>query len=418
MLNRLKPKSELTRNILTLMSGTTIAQAIPLLISPLLTRLYSPEDFGLFAIFVSIVSIMAVIVTGRYDLAIILPKLDSHGFQLLSLSLFIALSVSFVYLLGMSSLNFFYTFDVIYYLIPFVVLFIGFNNAFDRYNNKTKNYKVMSYQRVIKTTIESLVNIFFSLFFHLKTGLIWGFVLGYFVSSLSMVYINFKFFKIKKFYPSAEKMNILARRYINFPKYNMPHGLLNTISANTAIFLIPMFYGNATLGLYAFGLKIIQAPLGLLSSSIFNVLGQKMAEEYAKANEIRGIFLLSLKKLTFVALMMLPLFVFIKEIFSFVFGEEWRDAGLFIQILSPWILLIFISSPFATLPQIFNQQKKALIIEIISFILKSMVLVLGGLFLSIEGTLVGLMLISVLIISYNLIWYFGLVRYPKKDENE
>ena len=74
MLKHLKPKSEFGRNVLTLMTGTTIAQAIPIAISPILTRIYTPEDFGVFALYISISTIFAVIVTGRYELAIMLPK--------------------------------------------------------------------------------------------------------------------------------------------------------------------------------------------------------------------------------------------------------------------------------------------------------------------------------------------------------
>ncbi|MBD3843179.1 MAG: oligosaccharide flippase family protein [Campylobacterales bacterium] len=82
MLNKLKPKSEFSRNVLTLMTGTTIAQAIPIAISPILTRIYTPEDFAVFALFVSIVGIMAVVSTGKYEMSLILPKKDTFAYQL------------------------------------------------------------------------------------------------------------------------------------------------------------------------------------------------------------------------------------------------------------------------------------------------------------------------------------------------
>jgi O-antigen/teichoic acid export membrane protein len=67
VLNKLKPKSEFSRNVLTLMTGTTIAQAIPIAISPILTRIYTPEDFGMFALYMSTASLFSVIATGRYE---------------------------------------------------------------------------------------------------------------------------------------------------------------------------------------------------------------------------------------------------------------------------------------------------------------------------------------------------------------
>ena len=99
MLNRLKPKSEFARNVLTLMTGTTIAQAIPIAISPILTRIYTPEDFGIFALYMSMASILSVVATGRYELAIMLPKKDEDAINIVALSLIISFLVSFIALL-------------------------------------------------------------------------------------------------------------------------------------------------------------------------------------------------------------------------------------------------------------------------------------------------------------------------------
>ena len=410
MINKLRQKSDFSRNVLTLMTGTTIAQAIPIAISPILTRIYTPEDFGLFALFVSIVSIMAVVSTGKYEMSLILPKKDTFAYQLLILSGIIVLVSSISYLFSLLIANTFYSIDAIYYLLPWTVVFIGLNNIFDKYNNRIKNYKLMSYQRLIKTTIESIVSITFMVLFHLKTGLIWGFVLGFLVSNITMLYLNIKSFQQKAFTVSKAKMKILANKYINFPKYNMPHAMLNTVSANAPIFLIPIFYGNATLGLYAFGLKIVQAPLGLLSTAIFNVLGQKMAEEYAKGNEILSIYKTMLKKLSLVAIAMIPFFIFADDIFAFMFGSAWIEAGEYIQILSPWILLIFIGAPLSTIVHIYNQQRKALIIEVISIVVKLLILVLFGSLSSVEITLITLSIFSSCVILYSLSWYFSLVK--------
>lgn len=206
MINKYKPRSEFSKNVLTLMTGTTIAQAIPIAISPILTRIYAPEDFGIFALFVSVVGIMAVISTGKYEMSLILPRKDSFAYQLLILSGIIVLVSSIIYLFSVVIANTFYSIDTIYYLLPLTVLFIGLNNTFDKYNNRIKNYKLMSYQRLIKTTIESIVSIAFMVFFHLKTGLIWGFVLGFLISNLTMLYINIKSFQKKAFRISKEKM--------------------------------------------------------------------------------------------------------------------------------------------------------------------------------------------------------------------
>ncbi|RLA80666.1 MAG: hypothetical protein DRG78_10520 [Epsilonproteobacteria bacterium] len=314
------------------------------------------------------------------------------------------------YLFSILGISIFYSFDFIYYLLPITVLFIAFNNIFDRYNNRVKNYKLMSYQRLIKTTIESITSISLMFLFSIKSGMIWGFIFGYFISSFTMLYINYKSFTKSKLNPSIKKIKVLAKRYINFPKYSMPHSFLNTLSANIPIFLIPFFYTSSTLGLYAFGLKIVQAPLSIVSASMFNVLGQKMAEEYSNGNEIKTLFENLVKKLFITVVLLLPIFIYMNNIFAIIFGTEWEQAGYFIQIMSPWILLVFIVSPLATIPQIYNKQKKALNIEIFRIIFQVMILVGGGFYFSIETTLLMLSLFSSAVMLYGFNWYYQLVR--------
>ena len=98
MLKRFKPKSEFNRNILTLMTGTTIAQAIPIAISPILTRIYTPEDFGIFAIFLAITLIIGSIANGRYELAIMIPKKDEDAINIFALGFIITTSISLLLL--------------------------------------------------------------------------------------------------------------------------------------------------------------------------------------------------------------------------------------------------------------------------------------------------------------------------------
>ncbi|MAE10064.1 MAG: translocase, partial [Candidatus Marinimicrobia bacterium] len=98
MLNKLKEilnlKSEFSKNVLTLVTGTTIAQAIPIAISPILTRIYTPEDFGVLALFISITTILGTIANGRYELAIVLPKRDNNALELTALSIIITMGFS------------------------------------------------------------------------------------------------------------------------------------------------------------------------------------------------------------------------------------------------------------------------------------------------------------------------------------
>ena len=96
MLKRLNMKSDFVRHVVTLMTGTAVAQAIPIAMSPILTRIYTPEDFGLFALYMSTSALLAEVATGRYELAIMLPKKDEDARDIFVLSVMIATILSFL----------------------------------------------------------------------------------------------------------------------------------------------------------------------------------------------------------------------------------------------------------------------------------------------------------------------------------
>ena len=118
MISKLKPKSNYFKNILVLLTGTTLSQSIPVIASPILTRLYSPEDFGVFALFLSLTSLFAVIATGKYDLAIIIPRKDIEAKYLIILSLIISFFVILLVLVLV-----FTQYDLIKSLFPKVTVY-------------------------------------------------------------------------------------------------------------------------------------------------------------------------------------------------------------------------------------------------------------------------------------------------------
>ena len=160
MIKLFKPKSEFSRNVLTLMTGTTIAQAIPIGISPILTRIYSPEDFGIFALFLAITNIIGSVANGRYELAIMLPKKDEDaintaalGFSISSiLSLLILILVIifkdfFVYLIGNEEIGLWL------YFVPITVFLLGLWNVLNYYNNRKENYKDLRNAHIIRSIV-------------------------------------------------------------------------------------------------------------------------------------------------------------------------------------------------------------------------------------------------------------------------
>ncbi|HIB85036.1 MAG TPA: translocase, partial [Chromatiaceae bacterium] len=158
MIRSLKPKSEFSHNVITLMTGTTLAQAIPIAISPILTRLYTPEDFGVLALYMAVTALVSAIATGRYELAIMLPKNDVDAANIVALTItvtsmisLVTLSVVMIYnteitlLLGNPEISNWL------YIVPLTVFLTGVYQSLNYWSNRKKHYKRLSTSRVLQS---------------------------------------------------------------------------------------------------------------------------------------------------------------------------------------------------------------------------------------------------------------------------
>ena len=241
-IKRILPKGEFSKNVLTLLTGTTISQALPISVSPILTRLYSPEDFGVFALFLAICAIFSSIATGRYELAIVLPEKDETAINIAALGFIISTSLATLLLILIVIFNNaiieFVGNDLIrpwLYFIPIVVFFVGIYNILVLYNTRRKNYKDISFSTVVKSVILVSAQLIFGFFFQGAIGLISGQI-------LSNISANFKLLKNilreKSLIASIslEKIYNAGIRYIKFPKYSMWAILANSLSQIISIF--------------------------------------------------------------------------------------------------------------------------------------------------------------------------------------
>ena len=222
MLNRLKPKSEFSRNVLTLMTGTTIAQAIPIAISPILTRIYTPEDFGVFALFIAITAIFSSIANGRYELAIMLPKKEEDAINIFALGFIITSAISFFLLvLVLIFQNDFVellqnkSIGIWLYFVPITVFFTGLFNILNHFNNRKKYYKDIANATILKSIVLAIVQLLIGFMKQGVAGLISGQIISQFFANTKLLKNIIKD-KILISKISKVKMIALAKRYRDF----------------------------------------------------------------------------------------------------------------------------------------------------------------------------------------------------------
>ncbi len=372
-LNNILPKSEFAKNVLTLMTGTGIAQAIPILISPILTRLFSPEEFGVLALYMSVVAILSVVVTGRYELAILLPKKDEDANALTMLILYISLLLSFVFLGGVLLFKDFIVsyfglgkLSVWIYVFPLSVFLIGWSQAMKYWLNRKGKYRVMARGQVSQTVSTASSNLFLGFTHFISGGLILGGLIGQFVNT----YVVSRFFIKERVFKTVPKSKIkyVAGRYKNFPRITMFSGMINMSAKELPKTLIGGAFGMGALGFLSLAQRMLIVPISLISTSMSDVFFKYASEQYKENKNAITIYDKTLKRLFLVAIVpMIVLFFIAPFVFAFVFGEKWRMAGEITQLLIPFYLVYFIGAPLNTMFSIAEKQKWEMFWQVLFF---------------------------------------------------
>lgn len=338
-------KSEFLKNIFTLLSGSTIAQIITFLAIPVLTRIYTPQDFGFFAIYFSIATIISTISTGRYELAIMLPKHKKDALSIIKGTfriVFIISILSFVLIAVLKNSDTIFTKFIkptYFYFLPLSVLFMGLIKVYTQWYSRQKEFKLIAVSGIVQSGSTSGLNIISGLYFYLQsTGLFIGHIIGQF---FQLIIFYFRFQKNEKAeFKEIKKadIKIQLKENKNFPYYSAPMGLLNSISVDILIYVLNIFYSTTMVGLYTNASKVVNYPLNLITQSFTSVFYQKITETDKKVK----LYLLSFFiNLILAIIAMIPIIFWGEELFMFVLGDDWKLAGSIAKYLAPLTITSF-----------------------------------------------------------------------------
>ena len=385
LINKLRPKSEFSRNVLTLMTGSTIAQAIPIAISPILTRLYTPEDFGIFALYIGIVGFIAIIIAGRYELAIVLPTSDREAINILALSLLITITLVTILSVVISlfkdsillALNAQQIGNLLY-LVPLSLLLSGLNQSFKYWSNRKKYFQNISLSQISQTSSSVSMQLIFA-YIYQGVGLIVGNIVGMAVA-FGVLWRRFR--ESDGSLLSAirvDRVVVVMRRYKEFPLVNSFHAFSDVARVSGSVMLVSAFFGVEVLGFYSLSLRILQLPIAILGSALGQILYQKLSSLEREERILYPYIKKSIINLTLVALPIFSiLYIIAPDIFAFVFGEKWREAGEYTQVLIPYLFMSFILSPISTVPIILKRQKSFFYLSLIGNIGMPLLIISGA----------------------------------------
>jgi len=299
-------------------------------------------------------------------------------------------------------------------------LLVGLFTAFRNYSNREKRYKLIAGANIGQSLSNSLLKLGLGLVVVGAAGLIFGVIFGQLAGFLVFFAVQLRSNRGKAGWLKFSEMRRLGKQYSLFPKYNMWQGLINNFSGALPVFIFTSFFSMGIAGFYTFGYMILYRPVSLVANAFYQVMFQRFVEKQRHDTSILPEVLLFLKRTTQVLVIPFILMgIFAPEIFGFVFGDKWIEAGRYTQIIMPWIFMVSLVMPLSFIPDLYRKQRVAMIIDGIKLVAR-----LGGLIIGVVmgNVYIGLALYSVLstlVIGYSLIWYIRLAkRNPPGDRKE
>ncbi|MCK5823357.1 MAG: oligosaccharide flippase family protein [Bacteroidales bacterium] len=356
MIKNFIKNNEFVKNLVTLISGTAIAQIIAVLFQLIVRRIYTPADFGAFAVYMSLVGIVATVVTLRYELAIVLPKKDKTAANVFFLSIIINFLFSLLLFIAVlifkdklvSFLNFPADYSYWLFFVPLSVFLFSLYQSINYWLIRKKAYKSSSINKIVRRSAEGSVQASFG-YLKVPFGLVIGDFVGNIANNISGFYQILKN-KFKFSYINKTELIYVLKRYKEFPKYNTFPALFNSISLLLPIILINKFYSQTLTGYFDLSRVVLAMPLALITTSLSQVLLQHISEKKNKHDSIKK-YILNISVILFItALIGVTVFsLWSVNIFSFVFGENWIMSGEFTKILIFSYAIKFIVSPLSVI---------------------------------------------------------------------
>ncbi|MBA2661995.1 MAG: oligosaccharide flippase family protein [Bradymonadaceae bacterium] len=405
------------RNMALLMSGTLLAQLVTVAITPLLSRLYLPEAFGLLGLLSAVVATISGVSTLRYDMAIVLPKEDDEAANLVVLSGAILTAVSFssalVIALGGEQIAMRLGNEALQpwlWWVPPLVLFTGLYQILTYWCTRQKKFQRLSISTVFASLSSAGAKLGAGLLGAGPAGLIGGQIFGQCIAALVLAVQVFRddTAKIVDAFDRA-KLRLLMARYGDFPRYNAPVTLMHALRKHGPIILLGWFFDPTIVGYYAVAFLVLSLPVELITGALRQVYFQRASELYNQGkalfpNQRRALLIL-------MAIAVVPASVFAliaPELFGLVLGAQWIEAGHYARLLTLYLCSSLISVPAMALVPVLNLQRLLLFHQFIVLLGSAAALVHGGLqndpvlaigLYSAVGASLNLVLIGVMIVQ-------------------
>ncbi len=393
-----KSPDSFSGNALKLVSGTVIAQALGIMVTPIVARLFAPEAFGVVAIFLSTTGIMGAIVCLRYEFAITIPESNAEAANILGVSLLSVIIMTFCSALLVSLGNkkivgLLHTPELKDYLwlVPVAIFSQGLFATLTYWNSRTKHFGRLSVARIVSSLTTQTAKLAAGSAGFVGGGILIGTsVLGSIVASGTLGGQIWR--DDKRFFLDHIRWQTLGRSCVRFKKFPLIDtwgALMNSISWQLPALMLTFFFSTTIVGYYALGLAIIKAPLDIIAGALSQVFYQEACDEKNTKGNNSELVEKLMESLIFLGLLpAMTLTIVGEDVFIVIFGVKWFEAGRYTQILAPWMFVWFVSAPLGVLFSVYERQGSALSVHSLILVSRIISLYIGGLYQNIYLALV------------------------------
>jgi O-antigen/teichoic acid export membrane protein len=341
-------------NVATMMSGKSIAAAIALLTMPVIARLFSASDFGIAALFLSLSVIGSNVGALRYEGALVLPKQEPEALLLMAFAYRVMAAVCLVllalivsYELSGLTVPVLDSLGIWLWFLPLGVLLLTMMQIQENWLARKRQFKVVAMSMVVGTAVTGGSRIAFGFFSGSSPlGLVVGHMIGQVCrlalqKSASSEGLRATFRRIE-----WSEMRHIAAKYADFPKLNAPAALVSAAAQQLPIVLFGVLFSPAIVGFYAMATRLTHVPIVIVANSVRRVFLQKAAEINNRGKGLGFAFLMSTGALTLLGIIPLAVLWFFGEpLATWLLGARWSEAGRYLEIISPWLFMLWVTAP-------------------------------------------------------------------------
>ena len=405
------------RNVGQLLSASVIAQAIGLLVYPVLTRIYAPEDFALLSLFLSIANVIVLLATADYQSAIVLPKEETKAHALVHLCTFLLIVSTLI-----MSLSIFFARPIsaifkapdlarYWWLMPLFVFVTGMWNILSYWYIRRKAFARISGYQMTQSIFAASGKVGLGFMGILQSGMLLASVFASLLSLIISIGLAWRKCIHELFCINWTQLKSVAKEYANFPKFNLPKALVNMVGVSLPIWILTPQFGLENIGRLSLAITASIVPLSLIARACNQVLYQRISESVQQQRTIRPLvntFILWTGSIMIIG--MAGVYIFLPQLVTLLFGQEWLETATIIRRLFPYLILTPICGSICFLSDVFSKQKIAMWMETGYLASLTLALLIGTHTCSFLTCVSLFAWIKFAYLAIQLVWFLSLIR--------